>query len=99
MVNHDQEEEDTERQDKAEDEPDINHLDVGSGDKLVGHGLVQRVHDQHGGHGHPSSGLEVFCLEVESALAHNHEAEGGDECGEQVVVDPPLKLEHNLQPY
>ena len=60
VVNHDQEEEDTERQDEAKYEPNINHLDVGSGDQLVRHGLVEGVHDQHGGHGHPGCGLEVF---------------------------------------
>ena len=98
MVDHDQKEEHTKGQDKAKDEPHINHFDVGGWRQFVGHGLVQRVHHQHGCHGHPGGGLEVLPIEVESALAHKHEAEGGNEGGEQVVVKPPLKTHHHLQP-
>ena len=98
MVNHDQEEEDTERQNEAKNEPNINHLDVGSREKLVGDGLVQGVHDQHGGDSHACCGLEVFCLEIESALTHHHQAECRDECGKDMVQNPPLQFKHNYQP-
>ena len=65
MFNQNVEEEDSEGQDKAKNEPDINHLDVGGGGQLVGDCHVQRVHHQHGGDGHRDVGLEVLLAEVE----------------------------------
>ena len=86
-----------ERKNKTKYEPHVYHLDVGGGSELVGHRLVQRVHDQHGGHRHSRCCLEVFLIEVESALAHNHQAEGGDEGGGQVVVVSSLQGHQHLQ--
>ena len=96
VFDEDVKEEDGERQDEAEDEPNINELDVGRRGEFIGDRHVQGVHDQHGGDGHRDVGFEVLLVEVECGLADDHQAECGDVGVVQVVVENPLESYLNL---
>ena len=63
-----EQDDDDEREEEAEEKPDVDEFDVRGWRQLGGHGLVERVHDQHGGDGHGHAGLEMLLMEVYGRL-------------------------------
>ena len=71
MLNQDKDDEDEEWLAQSKQKPDINKLDVGCGWQLGGDGLIEGVHDQHGGDCNWDTCLEMFRFKVDSYLEYN----------------------------
>ena len=69
----------------GEDEPDVNHLDVGGLGKVVAHSDVHRHQDQHDGQVDSYDRLKVESLKVDGGVSHDVEENGGKKHGQQVV--------------
>ena len=61
----------------AEDEPIVDHLQVGSRRQSLHHTDEDGRHDQHVGQVHRQSGLKVDWLEEGGGKGDQHEKEGG----------------------
>ena len=98
VVDWHQQEEDNEGEHETKYQPHVDQLYVGGRGDLVWDGLVEGVDDEHHGDADGSCGLEVLGPEVEPALADEHEAEGGQVGGEQVVLHPTLENQGHFNP-
>ena len=67
------------RNDHTEDEPDVNHLDVGGLRESVGDSHVEGGQDQHHRQVDGDDGLKVEPWEVDRGVAHYVEEQGGQE--------------------
>ena len=73
----------------AEDQPEVDHLQVGGGGQSLHHTDEDGRHDQHVGQVHRQSGLEVDRLEEGGGKGDQHEKEGGQVGGHHLAHDLP----------
>ena len=75
----------------AEDQPEVNHLQVGGGGQPLHHTDEDGRHDQHVGQVHRQSGFEVDRLEEGGGKGDQHEKDGGQIGGHHLTHDLPLQ--------
>ena len=78
-----------------EDEPDINHLDIGGGRQRLGHADEECGQHQQRGQVHRHHRLEVERLEEGGGVHDEENQDRGQIGGEHFIDDPPVH--HNLQ--
>ena len=78
-----------------EDEPDINHLDIGGGRQRLGHADEECGQHQQRGQVHRHHRFEEERLEEVGGVDDAEDEYGGQEGGQELIHDPPVH--HNLQ--
>ena len=78
---------------EAEQEPDVDHLEVGGHGQSRVDALVQRVHDQHDGEGQADGHLGLVVIKEERQLRDDQQADGRQVGVGQVVREDPLEVE------
>ena len=73
----------------AENEPDVDHLDVGGGGQALHLADEDRRHHQHGRQVHAQGGLKEEGLEEGGGECDSQQKEGGKVCGHQLTCDLP----------
>ena len=79
-----------ERFEEVEDQPDVDHLDVGRGGQALGHADEQGGDDEEDGHVGRDEAFEEELLEVVGHVADDVDDQGRQEGGQHDAQQPPL---------